>query len=79
MLVASTSVFGFNCTTPAASSSRTPPSRPRASPCSRAWVWGPHEMPKGQRPQPRRTYRPPPANNMKTTSNEQNQQSADTS
>ena len=31
MLVASTSVVGFNCTTPAASSSRTPPSRPRAS------------------------------------------------
>src|SRR5215831_16595698 len=31
MLVASTSVFGFHCTTPAASPSRTPPSRPRAS------------------------------------------------
>ena len=36
MLVASTSVFGFNCTTPAASSWRTPPSRPRASARSRA-------------------------------------------
>jgi hypothetical protein len=31
MLVASTSVVGFNCTTRAASSWRTPPSRPRAS------------------------------------------------
>jgi hypothetical protein len=31
MLVASTSVEGFNCITPAASSSRTPPSRPRSS------------------------------------------------
>jgi hypothetical protein len=29
MLVASTSVFGFHCTTPAASSWRTPPWRPR--------------------------------------------------
>jgi len=28
MLVAFTSVVGFNCTTPAASSWRTPPSRP---------------------------------------------------
>ena len=36
MLVASTSVSGFSCTTPAASSSRTPPSRPRAAPRSRA-------------------------------------------
>ena len=31
MLVASTSVFGFNCTTLAAVTWRTPPSRPRAS------------------------------------------------
>ena len=30
MLFASTSVVGFNCTTPAISSSRTPASRPRA-------------------------------------------------
>ena len=35
MLVASTSVFGVHCTTPAANSSRTPPSRPRASAHSR--------------------------------------------
>ena len=34
----STSVVGFNCTAPAASSSRMPPSRPRASARSRAWV-----------------------------------------
>ena len=31
MLVASTSVFGFNCTTLAAVTWRTPPSRPHAS------------------------------------------------
>jgi hypothetical protein len=31
MLVAFTSVVGLNCTTPAASLLRTPPSRPRAS------------------------------------------------
>ena len=37
MLVASTSVFGVHCTTPAASSWRTPPSRPRASPCVGVW------------------------------------------
>ena len=35
MLVASTSVSGFNCTTPAASSWRTPPSQLRASARSR--------------------------------------------
>src|SRR5262249_46956944 len=35
MLVASTSVVGLNCTTPAASLWRTPPSRPRASARSR--------------------------------------------
>jgi len=40
MLVASTSVFGFNCTAPAASSSRTPPSRPSASARWRASATG---------------------------------------
>jgi len=41
MLVASTSVFGFNCTTLAAVTWRTPPWRPRASPRSRASACGP--------------------------------------
>src|SRR5262249_16607108 len=36
MLVTSISVFGFLCTTPAANSWRTPPSRPLASARSRA-------------------------------------------
>jgi len=40
MLVASTSVLGFDCTSPAAISSRTPPSRPRASTRSRAAARG---------------------------------------
>ena len=39
-LVASTSVFGFNCTTPAASSWRTPPTRPRAPARSRVCASG---------------------------------------
>jgi len=40
MLVASTSVVGFNCTTSAPSPSRTPPSRPRASASRRASACG---------------------------------------
>jgi len=44
MLVASTSVVGFNCTTPVASFSRTPPSRPLVSPRSRASATGPRAV-----------------------------------
>jgi len=43
MLVASTSVVGFNCTTSAPSPSRTPPSGPRASACRRASACDPRE------------------------------------
>jgi hypothetical protein len=43
----STSVVGFHCTTPAASSSRTPPSRPRASARSRGSACGPHDVQRG--------------------------------
>jgi hypothetical protein len=41
MLVASTSVSGFNCTTPAASPWRMPPSQPSASAHSRPSACGP--------------------------------------
>ena len=51
MLVASTSVVGLNCATPAAKSWRTPPSRPRASARSRASA-GVLVMPEGERPHP---------------------------
>jgi len=47
MLVAFTSIVGFNCTTPAASFLRTPPSRPRASARSRALACGPHDVQSG--------------------------------
>src|SRR5262249_28091292 len=43
MLVASTSVVGFNCTTSAPSPSRMPPSRPRPSACGRASACDPRE------------------------------------
>ena len=42
MLVASTSLVSFNCTTPAASFLRMPPLPPRASRHSHALASGPH-------------------------------------
>jgi hypothetical protein len=48
MLVASTSVSGFNCTTPAASPWRMPPSQPSASARSRVLACDPHDS---QRPE----------------------------
>ena len=49
MLVASTSVVGLNCATPAAKSWRTPPSPPRASARNPASACGLFE---GERPHP---------------------------
>jgi len=50
MLVASTSVFGFNCTTPAAVTWRTPPSPPRASGYRSSESASGRRVAKGERP-----------------------------
>jgi len=50
MLVASTSVVGLNCTTPAATLLRTPPSRPRASARSRVSACDRDKSPNRYRP-----------------------------
>ena len=57
MLVASTSVFGVHCTTPAAKSWRTPPSRPRASGYRSPESASGRRVAKGERPHPWRTDR----------------------